>query len=261
MRFMIGVDCDGPACVVGDAGKPLSFSRDMPFAREQATRETDAAARALFDAGAQQVIVWDNHGLGSNLVFDRLDRRCEVMLGSGFGQRFPGLDERFAGALMIGYHAMEGTRDAVLAHTYSPHAYRAIRVNGHTVGEMALDASVAGEFGVPVIFVASDDHGCAEARRFLPRVETVATKKGLGRNCAHSKHPAVAEEEIYVGVRRSVERIGEMEPFAFDHPPQVEIQFKKAILAWKARIRRRGWRLAGARTLRATLPSMLDWRC
>ena len=33
----------------------------LEFAQLQATREADAAARGLFDAGADQVIVWDNH--------------------------------------------------------------------------------------------------------------------------------------------------------------------------------------------------------
>ncbi len=138
MKFMIAVDCDGPACVVGEPGKALSDSRDMVFAREQATRETDAAARALFDSGAEQVVVWDNHGFGSNLIFDRLDRRCEMLLGTGFGQRFPMLDETYDGVLMIGYHAMEGTPKAVLAHTYSPSAYKTIRANGRKVGEIAF---------------------------------------------------------------------------------------------------------------------------
>ena len=72
---------------------------------------------------------------------------------AGFGRRFPQLDETYSGVLMIGYHAMEGTPNAVLAHTYSPDAYKAIRVNDQVVGEMALDASVAGELGVPLIFV------------------------------------------------------------------------------------------------------------
>ncbi|WP_305043249.1 M55 family metallopeptidase [Geoalkalibacter sp.] len=261
MKFMIAVDCDGPACVVGEPGRALSDSRDMGFAREQATRETDAAARALFDAGAEKVVVWDNHGVGANLVFDRLDRRCEVLLGAGFKRRFPQLDETYAGVLMIGYHAMEGTPGAVLAHTYSPGAYRAIRVHGETVGEMALDAAVAGEWGVPPIFVASDDLGCREALSIMPWIETVATKQGFGRNCAFSKHPAVAEEQIYLGVRRAVARLDEMRPLTFAHPVRVEIEFKKWFQACKARVRRQGWRFAGARTLGTELVSMLDFEC
>ncbi len=261
MKFMIGVDCDGPACVVGEPGHALSNSRDMVFAREQATRETDAAAKALFDAGADAVWVWDNHGAGANLVFDRIDPRCEVLLGTGFKRRFPELDESFDGVLMIGYHAMEGTPGAVLAHTYSPDAYRAIRANGRLVGEIALDASVAGEHGVPLIFLASDDKGCAEASTFMPWIEVVATKRGFGRNCAHSKHPAVAEDEIYQAVRKAVVRLEEMQPFTFEHPVRMEIQFKRLLQVIKARIRRTGWRFSGPLSLRANLASMLDWRC
>lgn len=261
MKFMIAVDCDGPACVVGEPGKALSQSVDMPFAREQATREANAAATALFDAGATEVYVWDNHGAGANLVFDRLDPRCRVYLGTGFGRRFPGLDESFQGVLMIGYHAMEGTPKAVLAHTYSPSAYRSISVNGHTVGEIALDAAVAGELGVPLIFLASDALGCRECHRFMPWVETVATKDGFGRNCAFSKHPAVAQTEIYHGALRAVERLSEMRPFVFEKPIAVEIRFKRPHQAIKARLRRKGWHIKGLYTLRTSLPSMLDWRC
>lgn len=261
MKFMIAVDCDGPACVVGEPGHSLSDSRDMVFAREQATRETDAAARALFDAGAEKVVVWDNHGFGSNLVFDRLDRRCEVLLGTGFERRFPELDETYAGVLMIGYHAMEGTPNAVLAHTYSPNAYRAIRVNGRTVGEMALDAAVAGELGVPLIFLSSDDKGCREALGFMPWVETVITKISHGRNCAHSKHPEAVETEIYQSVLHAVDRIAEKKPFTFDRPVQVEIHFKKALQALKACVRRKGWRLAGPKVLKTSIPDMLQWKC
>lgn len=258
---MIAVDCDGPACVVGEPGRALSDSRDMVFAREQATREADAAARALFDAGAEQVVVWDNHGVGANLVFDRLDRRCEVLLGAGFNRRFPELDETYDGVLMIGYHAMEGTTNGVLAHTYSPGAYRAIRANGRAVGEIALDAAVAGELGVPLIFLASDVKGCEEALDFMPWLETVATKRGYGRTCARSKHPAVAEEEIYLKVISAVERRQEMQIFTFNHPIEVEIQFKQVHQALKAYLRRAGWRCSGFFSVKTKLDTMLDWRC
>jgi len=87
VKFVVGVDCDGSACVVGEPGKSLSFSRDYGFARGQATREAEAAARALFDSGAEQVVLWDNHGSGANLEFDRLDERCQIALGSGFARK------------------------------------------------------------------------------------------------------------------------------------------------------------------------------
>lgn len=39
------------------------------------------AVRALFDEGADEVIVWDNHGSGVNLDYDLLDARCRIALG------------------------------------------------------------------------------------------------------------------------------------------------------------------------------------
>lgn len=247
--------------MVGEPGRSLSNSINMQFAREQATRETNAAVRALFDSGAEQVVVWDNHGDGANLVFDQLDQRCEVLLGTGFNRRFPELDETYSGVLMIGYHAMAGTANAVLAHTYSSEAHRAIRVNGLDVGEIALDASVAGELGVPVLFVSSDDKGCKEALRFMPWVEMVSTKRGLGRNCAHSRHPAVVEKWICEAVCRAVENISMKKPFGFKNPVKIEIQFEKIIQLLKARIRWHGWRVSGVRTLEASLSNMLQWKC
>lgn len=261
MKFMIGVDCEGPACVVGESGNTLCGSGNMAFAREQATREANAAASALFDSGAESVVVWDTHGAGANLLFDRLDKRCEMMLGAGFKRRFPGLDAGFDGVLMIGYHAMEGTPDGVLAHTYSPGAYREIRVGGEPVGEIALDAAVAGALEVPLMFVSSDHAGCKEAKQFAPWIEIVATKRGLGINCAYSKHPMVAAEEIYQGVRAAVDRLDRMKPLVFPQPVVIEIRFKRPLQALKAGLRRKGWRLKGLRKIRVTLPSMLEWQC
>lgn len=261
MDFIIGVDCDGLACVVGDPGRSLSFSRDFPWAKTQATREADAAARALFDAGADRVLVWDNHGLGANLHYEQLDPRVDVALGTGFDHRWPGIEDGFDAAIMIGYHPMEGTPDGVLAHTYSPDAYAQISANGTPVGEMALDAAVAGAYGVPVIFTATCTRGCEEARRFMPWIETVCTKRGVSNHGAFSKHPAAAAEEIYRGVGRALGRLDEMQTFTFDSPVRLEYRFKKIRQALKARLGRRGWSLAGPKSIRTTLSDMRHYAC
>ena len=262
MKFMIAVDCEGASCVVGTPGKALSSSRDYAFACEQVTRETNAAASALFDGGAREVLVWDSHSQGINLCIEELDPRCGLLLGKGFKHRFPGLDSSFSGVLMIGYHAMEGTRDAVLAHTYSSDTYESIRVNGTAVGEIALDASAAGEFSVPLIFLSSDNQGCQEARQIMPWVRTVITKEGMGHNCALSKHPKVVQEEIYAAVRQSLEAIDASKPLVFPPPIRLEIRFKAVHQTLKSLLhRRRDWRISGPRTIVKELQTMLDWNC
>ena len=86
MRFAIAVDLEGVACVVGDRSG-LGDGSNYDFAAKQGAREADAAARALFDMGTEQVIVWDNHGSGVNLDYDMIDSRCDIALGSGMPHR------------------------------------------------------------------------------------------------------------------------------------------------------------------------------
>ena len=201
-RFYIGVDCEGVACAVGIPGQNLGDGENYAFAARQATREADAAARALFDMGAEEVIVWDNHHSGVNLDYGLLDPRCKILLGSGHHGRFPRIDESFGGVLFIGYHAREGSRPAVLAHTYSSAAYHRYSINGTPVGEMEIDAAFAGKAGVPVIFAASDDIGAAQARESFPWAETVATKEALSWTSAISLHPQESCRRIYEGVKK-----------------------------------------------------------
>lgn len=54
-RFYIAVDLEGIACVIGEYGKGLAL--DTPgyiYAKKQATREANAAAKALFDGGLRK---------------------------------------------------------------------------------------------------------------------------------------------------------------------------------------------------------------
>lgn len=226
-RFFIGVDCEGVACVVGEPQKGLKDSKNYSFAARQATLEADAAARALFDCGAKEVIVWDNHGSGVNLDYDLLDPRCKILLGSGSKTRFPGIDESFDGVLFIGYHAREGTPNAVLAHTYSSLTFQSYRINGIEVGEMEIDAAFAGKHGVPVLFVSSDDKCVEQAQESFPWAETVVTKESLGWNAALSLHPQAAVQAIYDGVQKAYSRLPEMKPFQIEEPLSVEIRYKR----------------------------------
>ncbi len=259
MQFVVAVDAEGLACVVGAPGGTLNDSPNYAFACAEAVREANAAVRALFDAGAERVIVWDCHGGSLNMDYAALDERVEIALGTGFPHRFPGLDESFSGVLLIGYHAMDNTADAVIAHTFSSKTYQWIKVNGTEVGEIALDAAVAGEWGVPVILVVSDDKGVAEAKRFLPWVETVTTKKAFGWNAAVSKHPKRVEREIYDAVRRAVLRLPEMQPFRFSSPVQVEIRYKRLEDAERMTRGATRWLRLDPYTVCTTFDRITDW--
>ena len=258
MKFLIGVDLEGLACVVGSGGGSLNSSPNFEFAKLQGAREADAAARGLFDGGATQVIVWDNHGGSLNLNYDLIDKRCDILLGTNF-KRVPVLDESFAGIGFVGYHAMDNTPEAVIAHTFSSANFQWIKLNGKEVGEMAIDAAIAGSMGVPAVFCASDDKGVAEAKRFFPGIEAVATKQSLSWNGALSKHPVRACEEIYAGAKRAAQRVKEIKPFQMPGPYTLEIRHKRIENADALVRNTGGWERVDAYTVKKTIQSLRDY--
>lgn len=143
----------------------------------------------MFDAGAQEVVVWDAHGTGVNLQYDLLDPRCRILLGSGHRGRFAGMDKSYTAVLFIGYHARENTSRAVLAHTFCSTAFQYYKLDGKEAGELAIDAAYAGELGVPVLFCAGDDACVAEAVLLFPGLAAVVTKEALSWTSALSRHP------------------------------------------------------------------------
>lgn len=228
MRFFVAVDAEGLACVFGERGKSLNGGRDLEFAKQEATREASAVARGLFTAGADEVVIWDNHNGSLNLRYDAIDERCLILGGVGDERRMSIIGEGYDGVVFLGYHAMEGTVDGILAHSYSSVTYQYMKVNGREVGEMAIDGAIAGAAGVPVIMVGSDRAGCAEAERFFAWAHLVETKRGVGRNMALSKSPARVQAELEETAARAAAALGEMKPFTFDTPITYELRYQRA---------------------------------
>lgn len=236
MKFMVAVDLEGVACAYGPCEGNVENAFNIDFVRKQATREADAAVRGLFECGAEEVVVWDNHGRGCSLNYDELDERCKIAIGSTVGTRYPVLDDSFSGVVMIGYHAMASNGEAVLAHTYSSIKYQHIKVNGVEMGEVGIDGAIAGEKGVPVIFVSGDDKCVAEAKKIMPWIETVETKQSFAYTRIISKHPKAVVKEIYEGVQNAVKRIDEMKCFTVKTPVNVEIRYKRTDTAIHANL-------------------------
>lgn len=229
MKFVIAVDLEGMPGVVGmpDSGLlPETCPKEYEIAVTEAARCVNAAVRKLFELGATEVLVWDNHGSGAHLPLDRLDPRVSILRGPSV-ERWAGMDETFTGAFLFGYHAMAGTPDGILSHTYSSATIQHIAVNGVQVGEIAADAHLAAKRGVPILGVVSDEAGVAEAKRFLPWVETVATKRGISRNSAILVHPDRCVEMVEACVECALRRLPEMKLFFFDSPATVEYRFMR----------------------------------
>src|SRR5438034_11303062 len=131
-----------------------------------------------------------------------------------------GIDGGFDAALFIGYHARAGTRNAILDHTYADRIHE-VRLNGRPVGELGINAALAGVSGVPVALVSGDAALAAEAKDLLGEdVTTVVVKEAVGRQAAQSVAPAVACRMIREGVTAALKR--RRRPFVLSSPVTIE---------------------------------------
>jgi D-amino peptidase len=92
------------------------------------------------------------------------------------------------------------------------------------VGELALNAALAGVHGVPLALVSGDQALAAEAKALLgTEVETVMVKEAVGRFAAKSLPPSVACERIRVGAAKALAR--KHTAYTFKAPIRLEVDF------------------------------------
>ncbi len=195
-RFIIACDLEGVNNVVGEPYKGLYRGCDeWEIARRQAALEINSAAGALFEGGALEIALWDNHGGGGNIDPANLDPRIQLLDPDMEKPRF-----YFAGdydaVLYFGYHAMEGTLGGVLAHTMNSAQNQYYKLNGKYIGEVDMDAYIAASYGVPSVLFVGGDIACSQARRAVPSIHTVVTKREISRNAAEFRDNGELFSEI-----------------------------------------------------------------
>ena len=191
--------------------------------RQYVTWEVNACVDGCFAGGADEVIVRDAHMYGKNFLWDQLDPRAQYIVGQTDDVRLPGI-EAYNGVILLGYHAMAGTRHAILEHTMSSKSWQTLTVNGKKMGEIGMDAAYAGEYGVPVIMVSGDDKCCAEARELMPHVITAEVKQAYSLYGAKLLSKDAAHALIREKTAEAVRRCEEMTPFTVSHPVTARLE-------------------------------------
>jgi len=189
-------------------------------ARVELTRDINAVTEALFEMGVKGVVVKDFHRTGYNLIPRYLDRRVKLVSGyytgpaMGYGN-LHGADF----ALFVGLHASGGNEDGFLPHTLTGRIAE-ILVNGKTVCEAELFATVLSAFQVPVCFFSGCPAACQEVKQKMEWVVTYAI----------AKDPEIYQDERrwrdYIiqkrqGLREKIDEISNPEalPLFFMKPP------------------------------------------
>jgi len=198
--------------------------------RQLMTMEVNSAISGAFDAGATEVLVSDSHWNAQNIDVEVLDPRARLV------RAFPrplemmqGIDDTFDAVVFIGYHASEGTPLAILSHTISSARILELKLNDTAVPEAGLNAAIAGDFGVPVVFLSGDQTTGQQARELLGPIRTVAVKQATGFYSATMLSPAECQRLIREGVKSAVEGRKEMKPYRLTHPVKLDVSFKNTV--------------------------------
>lgn len=182
-----------------------------------AHRRSKRRHRGLFPGGASEVLVNDSHGSGYTIDYEILDKRAKIYHGFQRPGIMSALDGTFNAALMIGAHAMAGTKGAVLYHTMSPDV-RQIRINGKPIGEIGIFALAAGTFGIPLVMLSGDTAACLEAEKTIPGIVTAEVKKGLSRYSAVCLSKEKARELVLKNTIQALKKIKKIKPFVLKGP-------------------------------------------
>lgn len=225
-RIYISADMEGVVGVVTSEQLGPSGFEYARF-REYMTAEVNAAIEGALAAGASEILVSDSHGNGQNLLIERLPREVTVVRSWPRPlMMMEGIDERFDGALFIGYHTSTTNVRGVRAHTISSANLTAVRLNGIAMPEAGINAAIAGHFGVPVLMISGDDAIVEEARALLGDVEGAVVKWSNGFHSARTMVPEAALDLIRETARRAVETADARAPYVLEGPVELEISFK-----------------------------------
>jgi len=193
-------------------------------ARKIMTQETNYVIDAAFNLGCQHVLVNDSHSKMNNLLIDELHTDAELITGDVKPlSMMQGIDDSYTGAMFIGYHA-RAANFGVMSHSMI-HAVRHFYINDQPLGELGLNAYVAGHFGVPILLVSGDDQACKEAEELIQGIHTVAVKQSISRSAVKSLTPVKAGEKLQQGVAEALNSKHNIEPLTPPEKPKLTIEF------------------------------------
>lgn len=231
MRVYISADMEGIAGVVHDDHTARS-GQDYEQARLLMTKEANAAVKGARAAGATEIILNDSHGTMRNIYIEKLAPHAKLISGSPkkLGM-MEGIDRGFDAAVFIGYHTKNSTQ-GILNHSYDGGVGARIRINGEEFGEFGLNALVAGEFNVPVVFVSGCDQLAKEAKAHIPEITAAEVKRTINQAASENLHPEVAQQLIKEGVEQAILRKQAVPPYRLDVKEySFELQFSKTLYA------------------------------
>jgi len=240
VKIYIIIDMEGITGVVSPDKQAKPGSPGYQEAREFLMSDLNAAVQGALEGGASEILIYDMHYYGLNVILDRLHPRAKIIMGNPHVvPAEQGLDETFKGMMMIGFHAMAETKGALLPHTYS-YDMKALRLNGVLLGEIGMEASIAGTYGIPLVMLSGDSKGIEEGRKIVDDFEEATVKYAIDDEGAVCLPLSISKQIIKEKALSAVKRINDFKPYS---PPNlndpeyaylIELEFYEANFVDKA---------------------------
>ena len=194
-----------------------------PELRQLLTGEINAAVDGFLAGGADEVIVWDGHDGSQTLSAVTIHPKARLLIGE-IGPSML-LERHFSAVAYVGQHSKADTRGGIMSHSYSSLGIQNMLLNGKPVGEIEVIARLAGHFGTPVIMLSGDQAAANELHEIVPQAELAVVKEGIGRYTCISLSAAAARDVIREAARRSVPKIGTIQPYTAPGPVTLQIEY------------------------------------
>lgn len=222
MRFLIMTDIEG---VTGVTSFPQAECSE--FGKQMLMHDLNAVIAGIKAEGEHEIVVYDMHTDGRNVDISQLPEDIPVIMGKPISRTvYRGAGGNYDGLFLLGLHTMQHVPGALLAHSYL-REYDSIHLNGILVGEIGVEAALAGQQGFPLVFVSGDDLGCAEAKQLVPEVVTAAVKTSIDEAQALCPPPAKTGKILFEAAREAVRKAKFIPPFKVEGNVEVKVKFSQ----------------------------------
>ena len=220
MKFLIMTDIEG---VTGVTTYPQA--ENSQFGRDMLMNDLLAVIEGIRAEEHHEIVVYDMHTDGRNIDITMLPEDIPIVMGKPInGKLYRGTGGDYDGLFLVGLHAMSKEPGAMLAHSYL-REYDAIHINGELVGEIGVERALAGEQGIPLVFVAGDDKGCEEAKALDSEIVTAVVKKSLDESQALCLPPAKTRLILKEAATRAVAKAKGIVPKKVCLPVKIQIKY------------------------------------
>ncbi|HLR64807.1 MAG TPA: M55 family metallopeptidase [Pseudogracilibacillus sp.] len=233
MKIYISADGEGISGVVHSEEMHPEGHRYEEF-RRLMTMDVNAAIEGAFQAGASEVLVNDAHWTMLNVIYEELDERADLIRGSSKKLSMMEGVQEYDGVCLIGYHPKVGHSHGVANETMAGPEMYEMRMNGEAVGELEINAAIAGHYDVPIIMASGDQYLAAEVKSHFPHVETAIVKESIHKWAAKCLSLPRAHQLIRETTARAVKGIEQFNPFKVQGPVELEIEWVSTAACYKA---------------------------